>query len=518
MENKKNTDRDYVGSPKLVSLSQLVDVTASLRTQGKTIALCHGTFDLLHIGHIRHIARANQIADVVIVTLTADAYVSKGPGRPVFNEDLRAEQIAALADVDFVAINFAVTAINVIELLKPDFYVKGSDYKNPEDDVTGNISLEERAARNIGGSIVFTDELTFSSSKLLNENFEVLPPQTRSFLNEFKKQHRFEEISEAVKSASDLRVLVFGDAIIDEYNYAKALGHSGKYNVLSAQHLNAEKFAGGALAVAKHIASISPNVTIATAIGSHDSDETFIREKLGHNIGKKFFHFSNAPTIKKTRYLDDDGNRFFEIYHYKSDPICDRFESEICEWLQDNVKDFDLVVIPDFGNGLITSRMIEVCCKEARKLAVNTQVNSGNRGFHQIGKYPRSDFICLNEAELRLAAQDNVSSLEPIARRIAVQQAASFLAVTRGTKGILVYESARDGFFSIPALSSKVIDRVGAGDAFLAYVSVLLAAENDAVVAGFVGSAAAALGVQIVCNREAVELPALLPYLNTLLK
>jgi len=237
MENEKNTHGDYVGSPKLVSLSQLAEATASLRTQGKTIALCHGTFDLLHFGHIRHIARANQIADVVIVTLTADAYISKGPGRPVFNEDLRAEQIAALADVDFVAINFAVTAINVIELLKPDFYVKGSDYKNHDDDVTGNISLEERAARNIGGSIIFTDELTFSSSKLLNENFEVLPPQTRSFLNEFKKKYRFEEICEAVKAVSDVRVLVFGDAIIDEYNYAKALGHSGKYNVLSAQHL-----------------------------------------------------------------------------------------------------------------------------------------------------------------------------------------------------------------------------------------------------------------------------------------
>ena len=518
MENDKNIDDDYVGSPKVVSLSELKDATAILRAQGKTIALCHGTFDLLHIGHIRHIARAKKIADAVIVTLTADAYVSKGPGRPVFNEQLRAEQIAALEDVDLVAINFAVTAINVIELLKPDFYVKGSDYKNPDDDVTGNISLEEQATTNIGGSIVFTEELTFSSSKLLNENFDVLPPQTRSFLNEFKKKYRFEEICEAVKAVSDVRVLVFGDAIIDEYNYAKALGHSGKYNVLSAQHLSAEKFAGGALAVAKHIASISPNVTIATGIGSYDSDERFIRDKLGESIGKQLFHFSDAPTIKKKRFLDDDGNRFFEIYHYKSDPICERFESEVCEWLEANVKDFDLVVIPDFGNGLITPRMIDICCKEARKLAVNTQVNSGNRGFHQIGKYSRSDFICLNEAELRLAAKDNVSGLEPIAKKVAVQQAASFLAVTRGTKGVLVYESVRDGFFSIPALSSKVIDRVGAGDAFLAYVSVLLAAKCDGAVAGFVGSAAAALGVQIVCNREAVELPALLPYLNTLLK
>jgi len=518
MENDKNIDDDYVGSPKVVSLSELKDATAILRAQGKTIALCHGTFDLLHIGHIRHIARAKKIADAVIVTLTADAYVSKGPGRPVFNEQLRAEQIAALADVDLVAINFAVTAINVIELLKPDFYVKGSDYKNPDDDVTGNISLEEQATTNIGGSIVFTEELTFSSSKLLNENFDVLPPQTRSFLNEFKKKYRFEEICEAVKAVSDVRVLVFGDAIIDEYNYAKALGHSGKYNVLSAQHLSAEKFAGGALAVAKHIASISPNVTIATGIGSYESDEGFIRDKLGESIGKQLFHFSDAPTIKKKRFLDDDGNRFFEIYHYKSDPICERFESEVCEWLEANVKDFDLVVIPDFGNGLITPRMIDICCKEARKLAVNTQVNSGNRGFHQISKYSRSDFICLNEAELRLAAKDNVSGLEPIAKKVAVQQAASFLAVTRGTKGVLVYESVRDGFFSIPALSSKVIDRVGAGDAFLAYVSVLLAAKCDGAVAGFVGSAAAALGVQIVCNREAVELPALLPYLNTLLK
>jgi rfaE bifunctional protein kinase chain/domain len=518
MEKGGNTGEIDIGSTKIVALSQLSECATTLRAQGKTVALCHGTFDLLHIGHIRHISRASQIADAVIVTVTADAYVSKGPGRPVFNERLRAEQIAALQGVTFVAINFAITGVNVIEIVKPDFYVKGSDYKNPEDDVTGNISVEEHSVRNIGGSVVFTDELTFSSSKLLNENFEVLPPQTRSFLNEFKKHHRFEEISGAIKSAADTKVLVLGDAIIDEYNYARALGHSGKYNVLSAQHVSSEKFAGGALAVANHIASVTSCVTIATGIGSYDSDEAFITEKLNRDISKKFFRFSNAPTIKKARYLDDDGNRFFEIYHYESNPVCDRFESEICDWLQKNLKDFDLVVIPDFGNGLITPSMIDICCAEAKKLALNTQVNSGNRGFHEIGKYPRADFICLNEAELRLAAKDNTNRLEPIAKNIAIKQAASFLAVTRGTKGILVYESARDEFFSIPALSSKVIDRVGAGDAFLAYVAVLLAAESDGVVAGFVGAAAAALGVQIVCNREAVELPALLPYLNTLLK
>ena len=97
-------------SGKILTLDELAVRAQQLKGQGKKVVLCHGTFDLMHAGHIRHMQRAKEEGDVLLVTVTADAYVNKGPGRPVFNEQLRAEYIAALACVGYVAINPALTA------------------------------------------------------------------------------------------------------------------------------------------------------------------------------------------------------------------------------------------------------------------------------------------------------------------------------------------------------------------------------------------------------------------------
>ncbi len=503
---------------KIMGLEELAERVARLKREGQSVALCHGTFDLLHVGHIKHIEFAKETADHVVVTLTADDFVSKGPGRPAFNERLRADQMAALADVSLVAINHAVTAINVINAIQPNFYIKGSDYKNPSDDVTGNIDKETAAVRKHGGEVMFSDAVTFSSSQLLNERFEILSTETKSFLGRIKHSIDFAAVNSLLASLKENKVLVLGDAIIDEYRYTKALGQSGKYNVACAKYESAEKFAGGALAVANHVASLVADVTVLTGLGSYSTEEGFIREKLCGNVSPQFHYFTDAPTIKKSRYLDDDGIRLFEVYEYDQNPVCERFNEELCEWLTNNIDGFDLVIMPDFGNGLITAEMIEICTSKAKKLAINTQVNSGNRGFHRINKYPRADYICLNENELRLAASDSVKDLNEIAREISTTLGAKWVAVTRGSRGILVHDAVSGEDFSIPALSSKVVDRVGAGDAFLAFSAASMLQHDQPYLATFIGAAAAALEVQIVCNREPVNLGALTSYLNTLLK
>ena len=129
---------------KILSLDDLAQKSSLLRKEGKRIVLCHGTFDLMHIGHIRYLKSAREKGDVLFATVTADDFVNKGPGRPIFPQDLRAENLSALACVDYVAINNAPTAVNVISKLKPHAYAKGNDYKNLDDDVTGNIHLEKR--------------------------------------------------------------------------------------------------------------------------------------------------------------------------------------------------------------------------------------------------------------------------------------------------------------------------------------------------------------------------------------
>ena len=144
---------------KIYTLDKLKNISFSLKKKSKKIVLCHGVFDLLHIGHIKHLKKAKENGSKLFVTITSDKFVNKGPGKPVFNERLRAEALASLEDVDFVAINDSPTAINAIKIIKPDFYCKGRDYVNPKDDITGEIRNELKELKKNKGKIIFTHEL-----------------------------------------------------------------------------------------------------------------------------------------------------------------------------------------------------------------------------------------------------------------------------------------------------------------------------------------------------------------------
>jgi len=133
---------------KVKTIEELAEILVSLRAGNKKIVYCHGVFDLLHVGHIRHFEQAKRLGDTLVVTVTPDRYVNKGPHRPAFAEDLRAEAIAALDCVDYVAINKWPTAMETIELLKPDIYAKGTDYKDAQKDYTGkSLMKRQRSSR-----------------------------------------------------------------------------------------------------------------------------------------------------------------------------------------------------------------------------------------------------------------------------------------------------------------------------------------------------------------------------------
>src|SRR6266511_1156524 len=143
---------------KIKRLEDLAHVLATLQKDGKKIVHCHGVFDLLHIGHIRHLEAARALGDVLVVTITADRFVNKGPHRPAFPERLRAEAIASLACVAYVAINERPTAVETIQLLKPNLYVKGLVRDGGKRDHTDAIQKEEEAVKSVGGQLVLTDE------------------------------------------------------------------------------------------------------------------------------------------------------------------------------------------------------------------------------------------------------------------------------------------------------------------------------------------------------------------------
>ena len=507
-----------MSSHKILSLDALSRKAEQLRQEGKCIVMCHGTFDLMHTGHIRHLQKAKLEGDVLLVTLTGDAYVNKGPGRPVFREDLRAETLAALTCVDFVAINDDVAAVGVIARLRPHVYVKGSEYRAAMDDVTGNIEHERKAVEAYGGEIFFTDEITFSSSSLLNEHFGVFPPETKDYLQKFRKAYGYKEVIELVKGLGDLKVLVVGDAIVDQYHYIKTLGQVGKGNTLAVKYESEEQFAGGSIAVANHIAGFSNLVTLVTGLGKVETHEDFIRSKLMPNVAPVFFYIEGTQTVTKRRFVDPDLTKLFEVYFFNEEPLLNDAEDDLCAWLEANLEKFDVVIVPDFGNGLISGKMVEILSRKARFLAVNTQVNSGNRGHHVITRYPHADFASINEPELRLAAHNRHDPIDTVAEGIGQKINLANIAVTRGANGVVFKDRKKGVSHIVPALSTKVLDRIGAGDAFLALSGLCLGGGLPTEVAAFVGSVAAALDVQIVCNREPVGPVALFKYITTLLK
>ncbi len=155
---------------KIKDIQELSNIIQRVKSNGKKVVLCHGCFDLMHPGHIKYFQAAKKMGDVLAVTITPDRYIDKGPGRPVFNENLRAESIAALECVDYVAVNKWPTAEETLRLLRPDIYVKGQEFQNLEDK-TGKIQREYKIIQEIGAELRFTHEIVFSSTKLLNQYF-----------------------------------------------------------------------------------------------------------------------------------------------------------------------------------------------------------------------------------------------------------------------------------------------------------------------------------------------------------
>lgn len=503
---------------KIKTLNSLAKIVADLKEKGKRVVQCHGVFDLIHLGHIRHFNLAKKEGDVLIVTITRDKHVRRGPGRPIFNENLRAETLASLAVTDYVCVIDAPTATECIKILKPDVYAKGIDYKDKEKDVTGKIYEEEEAIKSVGGRLAFTDDIMFSSSQLINDYLDVFPPATLKYLKALSKRYPIDFIIEKLHSLKKLKALVIGDAIIDQYYYCSAMGKSSKEHLVVNKYLSEETFAGGSLATANNVAGICGKVDLLTVLGEKDPYQDFIQSKLSPNVNPYFFRRSDTGTIIKRRFVSEGVNRkLFEICYMKDDDISREEEAKIMRKLKGTIRNYDLVVVSDFGHGLLTKQIIKLICSKAKYLALNVQTNSANIGFNLVTKYPRANCVCVDELELRYATHDRLGDLRTHIKKIYQQLECEHIITTRGSTGSMSY-SKSEGFHETPAFSYRVVDAIGAGDAFFAFVSPCFAGGLPQALVSFIGNAVGSLAVQIVCNREPVKFVDLIKFITRLLK
>jgi len=503
---------------KIRTVDSMVRTVAMLKEKGKTIVQCHGVFDIVHLGHIRHFNLAKKEGDVLVVTLTRDKYVKRGPGRPIFNESLRAETLASLDVTDYVCVVDSPTATDFIRAVKPDVYAKGSEYKARDKDVTGKIYEEEDAVKSVGGRIAFTDDITFSSSKIINDYLDVYPQRTVRYLKAMAKRYPTQGIIDRMKELEKLKVLVIGDTIIDEYHYCMPMGKSAKEHLVVNKYVSQEMFAGGTLATANNLASVCGKVDLVTLLGSKDSKEDFIRSKLSPNIKPMFIRRPDAGTIVKRRYVFQESNRkLFEVCFMKDSDIARREETRIINLLDKRITDYDLVVIADFGHGLLTERVRNFLCDKGKYIALNVQTNSANIGFNLVTKYRRANFVSIDQMELRFAAHDKFSDLRALTKKVYGQVGCDVMMATLGPQGSLCYSQSH-GFHETPAFAYRVVDSIGAGDAFFAYAAPCFAAGMPQELVSFIGNAVGSLAVQIVCNREPVEFADLCKFITRLLK
>ncbi len=146
------------------STDELAEVIRVAKAGGKIVGLCHGCFDIVHIGHIRHFAAAKKLCDVLFVSVTADRYVNKGPDRPVIPEGERAEVVASLKPVSGSIINQFATATSLLERILPSIYFKGQEYEHSADP---RFLEEKSVAAKLGIDVRHTFEKVHSSSKII---------------------------------------------------------------------------------------------------------------------------------------------------------------------------------------------------------------------------------------------------------------------------------------------------------------------------------------------------------------
>jgi len=504
---------------KIKDLDELAVVLKQEQAQGRKVIMCHGVFDLLHIGHIRHFEQAREYGDILVVSTTPDRFVNKGPGRPVFDERLRAEAIAALGCVDYVAINRWPLAVEAIELLRPNYYIKGSDYNNPDDDRSGGIVLEEAAVGSVGGKIVFTNGITSSSSYLINRHLPVFDDGVKEYLAAFTAKYSSDDVVRFLDGGRELNVLVVGETIIDEYVYCETMGKSGKEPILAARQLHNEKFAGGIVAVANHVATFCDRIGLITFLGTVDSHENFVKENLRTNIDSTFLYLEDdAPTILKRRFVEPyPFQKLFETYIMNSGEPNRSETQALCSKLEGILPDYDMVLVADYGHGMIGPEAVELLCNKAKFLAIKTQANAGNLGFNTVSKYPRTDFLCVSERELRLDARTRSRDLKEVVKEISKKLSCRKMVITRGQEGSLCYDEAQ-GFFDVPALATEVVDRVGAGDAVFSAAGVCAAQGAPIEIIGFVGNAAGAGAVATMGHRNSTESVDLIRQIESLMK
>jgi len=466
------------------------------RPREKTVIMCHGTFDIVHPGHLRHLMYAKEKANILIASVTADAQITKANFRPYVPQELRASNLAALEMVDFVIIDPNPTPIADIRFLQPDFFAKGYEYFS--DGIPPKTREEMATLESYGGEMVFTPgDVVYSSSALI----EAHPPKiaVEKLLTLMESEGiSFDHIRRTLAELRGIRVHVVGDTIVDSYSHCSLLGATTKSPTFSVKHERTDVFAGGAAVVAKHMRVAGAEVTFSTVLGD-DLLKEFVEQEMAE-VGIQFLPVidKTRPTTHKERFIAE-GVKMLQVDRVDNRTVPDSTLRFFGGALRTTAA--DMVVFSDFRHGIFNRQTVRQLKEQIRSGALKVADSQVSNRWGNILDFTNFDLLTPTEREARFALGDQDSVVRPLALKLFKQARCRALILKLGSRGLIAYRSPGSmprEFFTLDSFVDRLVDPVGAGDALLAYASLAQRATGNIVIASILGSVAAA----VACERQ----------------
>lgn len=466
----------------------------------KKVIHCHGVFDLVHPGHLRHFLYCKSKADILIVSLTSDSFIKKGIYRPFVPEKLRAMNLAALEMVDYVIINRNNRPYDLINLIKPNFFAKGLEYSFSGSSNNSLTNKEKSIVEKFGGKLIFTPgDFVKSSSQIINSNPPDLKFEKLKLLMDTEKL-KFVDLLNCIKNLKKLKVTVIGDIIVDSISSCKVIGGLHKTPTLSVQIYDKKNFLGGAGIVASHFKSLTKNVKIISVIGQDKMGSFAIKELNKLNVKHDLFKENNRPTVNKNS-LYAQNHKLIKIDTVDNSYINDETTNKIIKILAKDKS--DIVVFSDFRHGIFNkhslSKILEVKSLKKKFLVADSQVASR---WGNILDFKKFDLITPTENEARLALFEQDLGIRPLATKLLKNSSAKNLILKLGEKGLIsLSRKNRSDYVSIDPFVKNLVDANGAGDALLAYSSAVLYSTKSIILSSIVGTLAASCKCEIEGNK-----------------
>lgn len=481
---------------KIKTLAELQSIIGP-RPRKQTVIMCHGAFDLVHPGHVRHLMYAKTKADILIASITGDTHISKAHFRPFVPQQLRAMNLAALEIVDYVMIDEHPTPLNNIRMLKPDFFAKGYEYF--EGGVHPKTQEEMSALNSYGGELIFTPgDVVFSSSAFIEKALPNLSAEKLETLMESEKI-TFQRLRKTLESFKGIRVHVLGDTIVDSYTYCTTISSgNAKTPTLSVKYDGHADYAGGAAVVSRHLAQAGAVVKFSTVLGK-DALKDFVEEETRKaGIETDFIIDPTRVTTQKNVFISG-GYRLLKFDKVDNRPISERIVQALKNSLSKSK--VDAFVFSDFRHGIFNAQTIPLLTASLPKGPLRVADSQLASRWGNILDFQGFDLITPNEREARFALGDQDSVVRPLALELYKRARCKTLILKLGSRGILSYiRPSFDvrSFFTIDSFADRVVDAVGSGDALLSYATLSLAATKSPVIASILGSMAAG----VACERE----------------